>query len=331
MPNQSDPTQPVVNPPAPADTSPAIPDFQTSDIPPMPADNNQTPIANDQPESPPDLPPVISPPPKKKFGGGKIIATILGFLLLVGGVAGGVILTQQQQDIQEKAIDEGGTCPVGKTVSCSDDILCQTFCTFPDQWLFENGLRVECGHNSAGDQQYKCRDCACKIPSPTPSPTSEPLKCNSSCTTNDDCPSGFTCWAEEPGNPKVCRKSTCTWSANCVCPIPTPSYPPGVLGKCVGVKAYDSKWNPLALDTAAIKVGDKIYFAVKGEEGPGKYDQAKFMINGVEKSYTGATSEVGFNEKAGFYVEYTIQKTDVGKSINVKAKIHNTPVGWSEY
>jgi len=85
------------------------------------------------------------------------------------------------------------------------------------------------------------------------------------------------------------------------------------------------------LDTAAIKVGDKIYFAVKGEEGPGKYDQAKFMINGVEKSYTGATSEVGFNEKAGFYVEYTIQKTDVGKSINVKAKIHNTPVGWSEY
>ena len=58
------------------------------------------------------------------------------------------------------------------------------------------------------------------ISSPTATATSAP-GCNTSCTTNANCPTGYTCWGEEPGDPKVCRNTTCQWQASCVCPTST--------------------------------------------------------------------------------------------------------------
>jgi len=57
-------------------------------------------------------------------------------------------------------------------------------------------------------------------PTATATSTSAP-GCNTSCTTNANCPTGYSCWGEEPGDPKVCRKTLCKWSASCVCPTST--------------------------------------------------------------------------------------------------------------
>lgn len=175
--------------------------------------------------------------------------------------------------------------------------------------------------------------CICEEEPPTPTPT--PLnKCSSE--------SAPKCVGKKPGD--ICSgtircfplpgKIGADGLPKCMCeeepptPTPTTSYPPGVLGRCVGIKAYDSKWDPLTSKDMAttIKVGDTIFFAIKGEEGPGEYDQAQFMINGKEKPSTDKPKE-----GIGLYQAYIIQNTDVGKSISVKARIHNTVLGWSEY
>jgi len=176
-------------------------------------------------------------------------------------------------------------------------------------------------------------NCVCGTPSPTPTPAGCNKNCNLSINPQITCEEGLVCRSSSGATPisgaaGVCRNPDCPGRTSCICPTPTPSYPPGQLGRCVGIKAYDFNWNPLALDTAAIKIGDKINFAVKGEEGPGKYDQARFMVNGIEKPEWLTDKPHGTE---GFYITYTILKTDVGKSISVKAKIHNTVLGWSNY
>lgn len=145
MPNQSDPTQ--TNP------TPIVPDFQTQDTPPMPAENT-LPISNIEPpvsdsdsgsSAPPDIPPIITSTPKKKSGGGKIIATILGLFLLVGGIGAGILLTQQEQDVREKAYT--GTCSEEGAPSCA---IAKQECTIEKadkcEWRLAPGS--ECG--------YKC-------------------------------------------------------------------------------------------------------------------------------------------------------------------------------
>ena len=162
-----------------------IPDFQTTDIPPIPHDNDQPPIVNNQtvgntsvgtpaPVSS-DLSAMITPPPKKKFGGGKIIATILGLLVLVGGIGAGILLTGQGQDIREKAtgdnyrkeikcpkpagqsgyrwclVENVGNC-TGGPISCDDPSV---------DW--ENGPGCEpvtepCGGGGGGGGGGVCRD-----------------------------------------------------------------------------------------------------------------------------------------------------------------------------
>lgn len=238
--------------------------------------------------------------------------------------------TPKPTDTPETCKGKGEVCGKFNTVlyDCCEGRECK--------WVVGNALDI-----------YTCEGPAASTPTPTPTtgagtPTPTPPsiptpKPEAKCSKD----SVLTCIGKDPGDEcgpnKLCKKKESFGSDGkpiCGCisqltptPTPTPTSP-GVLGRCAGIKAYDSKWNPLASADMAttIKVGDTIYFAVKGEEGPGKYDQAQFMINGKEKPATDKPKE-----GIGLYQAYVIQNTDVGKSISVKARIHNTVLGWSEY
>jgi hypothetical protein len=97
-------------------------------------------------------------------------------------------------------------CPIGMT--CSSGLCRRTSCT----------SAVNC-------------ICATATPSPSPTPTITPSptpvpQCGSSCTTNANCISGMSC------SGGICRNTSCTSSANCICatatptPTPTPSPTP---------------------------------------------------------------------------------------------------------
>lgn len=181
MPNQSDPTQPLN--PAP----PVIPDFQATDIPPLPPSEVASEALHGAPldaraiqpgqlanndsgsAAPPDAPPIITSTPKKKFGGGKIIATILGFLILIGGVAGGVVLTRQNQNIKEKAASDAGFrheklcyqnkgqpneqkkwCWVSSDAECGTDPGHPVECPLPAPWTDCENVTEPCGGQGGG-------------------------------------------------------------------------------------------------------------------------------------------------------------------------------------
>lgn len=291
MPNQSDPTQPVINPPAPADTSPAIPDFQTADIPPIPADNSQAPVVNDQPESSPDLPPIISPPPKKKFGGGKIIATILGFLILVGGLGTGIVLVKQQQDIREKAADKATCNETGACGGCGE---AQQECA----------NKEGCKWQKTGTTKVCSESAPCGV---IGGPNCTVITCSGKCVSS--------------GGPTPTATPTSTPTST---PTPTPTSP-GVLGECIGVKAYNKNWKPIDPESNTLKEGDVIYFAIQGKGGSEKYDKAQFKIKNVQLPVI-LDKKPGF----GFYHVYVILKADIGRSITTKARIHHEDWGWSE-
>ncbi len=78
--------------------------------------------------------------------------------------------------------------------------------------------------------------------SPTATPTTPP-SCDSSCTdttNSSDCPTGMTC--TQSGGTNVCRNTSCTDSADCICatatptatptPTPTPTAPPSCGSAC---------------------------------------------------------------------------------------------------
>ncbi len=109
-------------------------------------------------------------------------------------------------------------------------------------------------------------------PSASPTPTAPP-SCNSSCTTNANCPTGFTCWGEEPGAAKVCRKTTCQWSANCVCPTASPTATPAPI-VCTNKRVYrDVASNTagnynlssanLLTNNANVDINQKLVFVVR--------------------------------------------------------------------
>lgn len=189
MPNQSDPINPQTADSSQTtavlsvdNTPPVIPDFQSTDIPPLPAEDTvpvssiQPPVSSDDTSSaaPPDTPPMITSTPKKKFGGGKIIATILGLFLLIGGIGAGIFLTRQNQNIKEKASEgyrlekkckllDGSTkwCLID-TVGCDNDsggpILCSNA-----PWYNQNGTICEdvtepCSGGGGGGGGAQCVD-----------------------------------------------------------------------------------------------------------------------------------------------------------------------------
>lgn len=69
-----------------------------------------------------------------------------------------------------------------------------------------------------------------KTPSPTPTPTKTPTptpvpQCNAGCTSDNQCPSGLTCYIPNGQTSGNCRNSSCTSATNCMCPTPTPTTP----------------------------------------------------------------------------------------------------------
>ena len=91
---------------------------------------------------------------------------------------------------------------------------------------------------------------------------------------------------------------------------------------CVAVKVYDSSGSPLtSAQFSDLANGTKVNFCVSGT-GSGKFDKARFEINGTLMDETTAT----INGVDGFCQEYTIKSSDT--TITIKARIHNTQLGW---
>lgn len=104
----------------------------------------------------------------------------------------------------------------------------------------------------------------------------------------------------------------------------TPKPPSGDYCQCLNVIAYDTSWNLLTTDALKnLKAGDKIRFTVKGRASSGKFDKAKFKINGQETAEM-TTKKPNTEE---FYYEYTIPANVY--SFKIDAKIHHDQKGWS--
>ncbi len=98
-------------------------------------------------------------------------------------------------------------------------------------------------------------------------------------------------------------------------------------GQCLNIKAYDANFSALTVDQLkALKVGDKIRFAVAGSAGAGTsgtFDKAKFKVNTTDSGEV-TQQKPG---SAEFWYEYTIPTGT--SSFNVTAQIHHTVLGWS--
>lgn len=99
----------------------------------------------------------------------------------------------------------------------------------------------------------------------------------------------------------------------------------GPTGSCLNVKAYSSTWTPLtSSDLPKLKPDAVVNFCVAGSATSGTFDKAQFKIGGDLK---GETTTKGQGAAANDYCQnYTIQPSDT--TVNVKAKIHHTNLGW---
>ena len=352
MPDQNNPTDTNfnpsrVNPPSeptqmPAATPP-VPDVPTGDVsipPPFPPETS--PIEGAPP--PFDIPPVIVPAGKPKgFGGKKVIATILGLLVLVGGLGAGIILVRQQQDIREKAVttDPYATCtriPTSAitretgdslTITQADLNKCKQYC--PDGQLFAARYKCDGINLSAG-----CQDNGVSLDASVGK--SYPVG-NLTCGTvqiDVGCKNASGTW----GSVKFLSKSAATACAppppppgttppTAPPPPPTPTPPgstptPPPTAQCLNIQAFDTSWNKLSsTDLSNLKPGDKVRFTVAGQASSGKFDKARFKVNGVQRpEVTG--KRPGTEE---YFDEYTIPEGITTFSIG--AQIHHETLGWS--
>lgn len=155
--------------------------------------------------------------------------------------------------------------------------------------------------------------------------------------------SGVYCTIET--NSSSCSGANTTTNTNESTPTPpisptptaTPTPAPGT-AMCISVKAYSTSGNtgtPLTdAQLSALRPGNIINFCVLGSETPsggatptafpGSFDSAQFSINGVVKPIIDI-SHLTITAK-GVCQSYTILSTDT--SVNVKAKIHHSTLGW---
>lgn len=205
------------------------------------------------------------------------------------------------------------------------------------------------------------------MPTVTPTPIPTPFGCNSTnCHPGqvpDGCATGLFCY-QWSAYAWACRNASCPTETDCTCddlprptltPTPTPTRPPGstptptpsptptrppgatptptvppscpIPPQCIGVKAYDTNWNPLsALQLSALKPGNRVRFTVSAASSPviqsTDIDKARFTINNLKTGEI-TTKRPGTEE---FYYEYTIPAgvTD----FTIGGELHSIIWGW---
>lgn len=114
---------------------------------------------------------------------------------------------------------------------------CNTSCTTSSNCPSTMTCYISNGSTSGNCRKSACTsetDCVCatSTPSPTPtatatvtpspSPTTSPVaQCNSSCTSNSNCPSSMICYIPSGSTAGTCRNSQCLSETDCACAVTT--------------------------------------------------------------------------------------------------------------
>ena len=109
-------------------------------------------------------------------------------------------------------------------------------------------------------------------------------------------------------------------------PTPTPTPTPGA-PSCVQVKAYSDAWAVLTdAQLSALTTGTVVKFCVSGGPVFSAFDKAQFMVNNTILPETTVRRPLPEIQTFDYCQSYTILSTDT--TVNVKAKIHHTTLGW---
>jgi len=237
-------------------------------------------------------PTVVTSQKGKKFISKNIIASIAAVLILVGAVVAGVLLVGQQQNFKNKAAED--LCDLAP----------------------ENCVYIETPGDSGS---YKVDGIALNVIL-----TDEQVRAFDPTVTEDGCYQvefqEDTVYWNKVGTSSDCGDllSIQVWLTQ----LPEESETT-VQSQCKQIKIYDTDWNLLsAEDLQEAEPGDKIYLAVDSSTTQGIIDQAKFSVNGVERTAV-STKKPESNE---LFDEYTVP---TGKSsFNVTVQLHHSEFGW---
>ena len=221
----------------------------------------------------------------------KIVMVLMSVVVLVGGVAAGVILVNREQDIREKAA----------TQVCLDNNNCVLIEDPADSGTYEvNGIIYDV---FLTDDQVRAFDPSVK---------------------EDGCYQ-VVIEADTVRWNKVGTEDQCAELVNIqvwLTQLPGPSQPP-IQSQCTDITIYDDQWNELTQDElGGLEAGTEVRIAVNSITSAGSIDQAKFTINGSER--TPVSSKKPQTNK--FYDTYIIPEGTT--TFNISVQLHHSQFGW---
>lgn len=212
---------------------------------------------------------------------------------------------------------------------------CGTPCTDVSQCNISGAVNQACSNGVCWDAAV------CESP-PASSPPGGGL-CGSSCSSDSQCTDGSICFQNKcinpecKRNPGACDLTRCTAVVACeqtdcriagsvcesqgTCNQSTGVCDCGVAAtaQCVEIKAYDANWVLLtAQDLTLLKPGDVVRFTVAGTATSGAFDQARFTVNGTQRTPV-TTKKPGSTTE--FFDAYTVLAGDTG--LTVSAQVHH--------